>query len=347
MLNKNQAILKETLDRFSLECEMRDIWTSPSIVTYTLRPSGGIKLSDIVSLSNDFSLALAMHPIRVVALDNDASLIGIEVPNEKKVMVSIEEELYAKEYKDQTGNLIISVGRDTKNNHRYIDLRKETSLLIGGATGSGKTNFFHSIFASLVERHESEELKFIMADGKRIEFQFYNGSAYLLRPAISDYKEILSAFEGCLAETDRRLALMANANFKTLEEYNEKAKEKLSYIVILIDEFSDFAHVDENERLILIMVKVIQSASSAGIVLVAGSSRPCSETFPPMLMENCPSRLALQTASTDDSQFILGESGAERLLGNGDGLFRGIESREASNKEAYPIRLQTPRVRDK
>ncbi len=351
MINEKQEILKQVLEDFDIDYEVGDIWVSPSVTTYFFKPTDSSKIKLMVELVNDFALALKAHPVRVVAPQDEEKFVRIEVPNEEVKVVSLADELVTKEYKEHPGILTIPLGKDTHNVSRYVDLRKQICILVGGATGSGKSVFFHSIIATLTQRYSPQELKLILIDAKRIEYPtVYKNSPYLIWPVMTMYDEALKSFKWCLGEIDRRIELMVAAQVKTLENYNKIAKEKLPYIVILIDEFADFAVADESGELIDTMVQVIQPARLAGIVIAMCSSRPCIDTYPAFLADNIGCKMAFSTASEIDAKFVLGQSGAEKLLGKGDALFLGFETRnnEEGNEwtDKQPVRLQTPHISD-
>ncbi len=330
--------IEETLKRLGIKFEkVNNPDIGPSVTRFSFKPAEGVKIQDIMDLKNDVALALAAHPIRIEAPIPGTDLVGIEVPNQTKIIVWLKEELEEKGFKKAKGELKISFGRDVEYNQWIADLLALPHLMVGGATNSGKSVFFHSLIISLMAQHTPETLRFIVADPKRVEFAAYNGLPYLLTPVIMEYQKAANAAKWCLNELDRRFEILSKNKTKDIVEYNKKNKEKMPFIVFIIDEMVDFSVADEDNRLRENMVKLLRMGKAVGIHLIVGTSRPCEETYPDLLRANFPARLSFATASADDSEIILNRGDAVSLFGRGDCLFINEEM-------SMPVRLQAPFV---
>lgn len=347
-IKSNSNIIKRTLQNFGINVEMDEITIGPSVTRYALKPAEGIKLSRIVALQNDLSLALAAHPLRLEAPIPGKSLVGIEIPNRIKSTVGLATLLGSRDFAESSHPLYVSLGKGISGIPHFANLAKAPHMLIAGATGSGKSVTIHTIITSLLYRNSSERMRFIMVDPKRVELTLYNGIPHLLTPVITDAKKAIHALRWAAKEMDRRYDILeANAvrdiqsyHKNILEKSGEKIKneeteemEQMPYIVIIIDELADImtAYPRELEAAI---VRLAQMSRAVGIHLILSTQRPSVEVITGLIKANIPSRIALQVASQIDSRTILDMAGAEKLLGAGDMLY-------LSGEMSKPIRIQS------
>jgi len=338
-IKKDEEIIKNTLESFSINVEMGDINIGPTVTQYTLKPTEGVKLSQITTLHNDLALSLAAHPIRIEAPIPGKALVGIEVPNKKKAIVGMKEVLQSPEFKKRTSNLMLALGKDVSGKSYVSDLIHMPHLLIAGRTGSGKSICINSIILSLLYQNTPETLKFIMVDPKRVELTVYNGLNYLITPVITDVKKTVNALKWAICEMERRFEVLSEARKRDIASFNSEAKEKLPYIVIIIDELADLMSISGAEVEAAI-IRLAQMARAVGIHLILATQRPSVNVITGLIKANIPARIAFSVASLIDSRTILDNSGAEKLLGNGDMLF-------LTSEISKPKRLQGAYVGDK
>ena len=324
--------IHRTLENFNIDVEMGDVQVGPTVTQYTLKPSEGIKLSRITALNNDLALALAAHPIRIEAPIPGKSLVGIEVPNKKPAIVRVHEVLDSAAFKERKSNLTVVLGKDVSGKCWVADLASMPHLLVAGATGSGKSVCLNSIIISLLYQNTPETLRLLMVDPKRVEFPIYNGIPHLLTPVITDVTKTVYALRWAITEMDHRFDTLSKVNKRNIEAYNAISKEKLPYIVIIIDELADLmiAAAAEVEGCI---IRLTQMAGAVGIHLVVATQRPSVDVITGLIKANIPCRIAFSVASLMDSRTILDSAGAEKLVGKGDMLFMTPQT-------ATPRRLQ-------
>lgn len=319
-LRANANIIKRTLEGFGIPVEMGEITIGPKVTRYTLKPAEGVKLSRIVALNQDISLALAAHPIRIEAPIPGKSFAGIEVPNKVGSIVRLGSLLAYPDFK-KGGYLNFPLGRDVTGEPLFVNLTKMPHLLIAGATGSGKSVTIHTLILSLLYNNSPETLRFIFIDPKRVELSIYDGIPHLVSPVIIDGKKALGALRYAINEMENRYETLLGAGKRDILSYNKGRKNNpMPYIVIVIDELADLmaAHGREVEGAI---VRLAQMARATGIHLVVSTQRPSVEVITGLIKANITSRVALQVASQIDSRTILDTPGAEKLLGSGDMLF--------------------------
>lgn len=350
----NANIIKRTLKNFNIEVEMDEVSIGPSVTRFALKPAEGVRISKIVGLQNNLELALAASPIRIEAPIPGKSLVGIEVPNTQKAIIGLATLLGSAEYADSPKPLLIAMGRDITGIPHYANIAKMPHALIAGTTGSGKSVTIHTIITSLLFRNSPEQLRFIMIDPKRVELTFYNGIPHLLTPVITDTKRAILSLKWAIKEMERRYDILQTERVRDVGSYHDKiykpAKAKfikdgsreeekgslpepMPYIVILIDELSDLMSSYPRE-LEASIVRLAQMSRAVGIHLVLSTQRPSVNVITGLIKANIPSRIALQVASQIDSRTILDQTGAEKLLGQGDTLF-------LSGDLSRPIRLQS------
>lgn len=319
-IKANAKIIQQTLSNFNIPVEMGDVFVGPTVTQYTLRPDPGVKLTQIVSLSNDLALALAAHPIRIEAPIPGKSLVGIEVPNVSIATVRLRELFESDLFKKRTSILGIAVGRDVAGGPVIVDLAKMPHLLIAGATGSGKSVAINTMLLSLLYQHSPRTMRLILVDPKRVELSHYNNIPHLLTPVITDVKKTIQALRWVVGEMDRRYQTLAADGKRNIEGFNGGSEEPMPYIVVVVDELADLMAVAANEVEGMI-VRLAQMARAVGIHLVLATQRPSVDVITGLIKANITSRMAFNVASTIDSRTIIDSSGAEKLLGNGDMLF--------------------------
>jgi len=318
-LRANANIIKRTLDSFGIPVEMGEITIGPKVTRYTLKPAEGIKLSRISALSQDLSLALAAHPLRLEVPIPGKSLIGIEVPNKTAALVRLGSLLNYPEF-NTAGTLGFALGKGLSGEPVFPDISKMPHLLVAGATGSGKSVAIHSIIISLLYKNSPETLRFIFIDPKRVELSVYSGLPHLIAPVITEGKKAVSALRWVISEMDKRYEILLRGGFREIKSFNEKHKESpIPYLVVIIDELADLmtTYGREVEGSV---VRLAQMARATGIHLIVSTQRPSVEVITGLIKANITTRVALQVASQIDSRTILDMSGAEKLLGGGDML---------------------------
>lgn len=324
-LRANANIIKRTLESFGIPVEMGEITIGPKVTRYTLKPAEGVKLSRILALNQDLSLALALHPIRIEAPIPGKSLVGIEIPNKVGSIVRLGSLLGYSEFKN-SGNLNFPLGRDVAGDPIFADLAKMPHILIAGATGSGKSVAIHSFILSLLYKNSPETLRMILIDPKRVELSAYNGIPHLITPVITDGKKAVAALKFAIAEMEQRYETLLDAGKRDILSYNKGRKDDfMPYLVVIVDELADlmatFGRDVEGA-----VVRLAQMARATGIHLVVSTQRPSVEVITGLIKANITSRVALQVASQVDSRTILDSAGAEKLLGGGDMLFISADS---------------------
>ncbi len=337
-ISYNSSIIKRTLQTFGIPVEMSEVNVGPTVTQYTLKPAEGIKLSKITALQNDLALALASPTIRIEAPIPGRSLVGIEIGNKKRAVVSLREVLDTDEFKNSPSPLLMALGKDVKGAPTFADLAEMPHLLIGGTTGSGKTICLNSIILSLLYRNSPNEMQLILVDPKRVEFPVYSGLEHLLCPVIYDANQTLVALKWLVGEMERRFTIFAEAHSRDIASYNQKMQKKgenkLPYIVLIIDELADLMSI-KGKEIESYVVRLAQMSRATGIHLILATQRPSVEVITGLIKANITSRIALKVGSLVDSRTILDSSGAEKLLGKGDLLF-------LSKEFTKPKRIQNP-----
>jgi len=324
-INANAAIIKRTLSNFSINVEMGEVSVGPTVTQYTLRPAVGVKLSKIITLRSDLSLALAAHPIRIEAPIPGKSLVGIEVPNAKSALVGLGNLINSDDFNKSKGFMPLVLGRDVAGYGVYVSLDKLPHLLVAGATGTGKSVVINSIILSLLYKYSPDILKFILIDPKRVELSVYNGIPHLVAPVITDGKKVVGALRWAISEMERRYEILQKSGSRDIFSYNTKQTNGkaniMPFLVIIIDELADLMPVHGRD-LEGAIVRLAQMARAVGIHLIVSTQRPSVEVITGLIKANITTRIALQVGSQVDSRTILDSGGAEQLLGNGDMLFQ-------------------------
>lgn len=321
VLKENADKIREKLSQFGIDVTMQDVNIGPTVLQYTLKPSEGIKLTKITSLKDDLALALAAKSVRIEAPIPGKALVGIEVPNEKRMVVHLREMLESAEFSSIGSRLRLVIGRDVSGQPVIDDLEGMPHLLIAGATGSGKSVGMNTFLLSLLYQNSPQDLKFIMVDPKRVELTPYNGIPHLLTPVITDAEKAHTALKWAVAEMNRRYQELADKGYKNIKEYNAAEPRPLHRIVIVIDELADLmmqANKKETEALIC---RIAQMARAIGMHLIVATQRPSVDVITGVIKANIPTRIAFTVTSGVDSRTIIDGVGAEDLLGMGDMLY--------------------------
>jgi len=343
-IKENSAIIKKTLENFGIPVEMAEVNVGPAVTQYAFKPAEGVKLSKITTLSNNLALALAAHPIRIEAPIPGKSLVGIEVPNKVRATVVLRNLVANNTYQADPANLLIALGKDVSGLPVYTDLAEQPHMLVAGATGTGKTIFLNSLILSLLYKSTPENLRMIMVDPKRVEFQSYNDIPHLLCPVIYDAPKTINALQWLAKEMERRFEVFSEIPTRNLKSYNANKTviaegKTLPYIVLIVDELADLMAA-KGKELEAGIVRLAQMARATGIHLVLATQRPSVEVITGLIKANISSRVSFQVASQIDSRTVIDTSGAEKLLGMGDMLF-------LSSKSSKITRVQGPYVSEK
>lgn len=343
-IKENSLIIKKTFENFGIPVEMAEVNVGPAVTQYAFKPAEGVKLSKITTLSNNLALALAAHPIRIEAPIPGKSLVGIEVPNKIRATVTLRTLVENPNYHSSSDILSIALGKDVSGSPVYTDLADMPHMLVAGATGTGKTIFLNSLILSLLYKSTPDNLRIIMVDPKRVEFQHYNDIPHLLCPVIYDASKTMNALQWLVREMERRFEIFSEVPTRNLKSYNSNKSviasgSQLPYIVLLIDELADLMAAKGRE-LEAGIVRLAQMARATGIHLVLATQRPSVEVITGLIKANVSSRISFQVASQVDSRTVLDTAGAEKLLGLGDMLF-------TSSKSAKITRIQGPYISEK
>ncbi|OLS01774.1 DNA translocase FtsK [Tissierella creatinophila] len=321
---RNAEIIEDTMKNFGIDGKITQINKGPTITCYELSPSPGIKLSKIVSLSDNIALSLASSDIRIEAPIPGKSAVGIEVPNKIKDNVMLKEILLSKEYKEISSNTPIALGKDVSGKAVVSSIDKMPHLLIAGATGSGKSVCINTIIMSILYKSSPEDVKLLLIDPKVVELSIYNKIPHLLIPVVTDPKKASFSLNWAVEEMETRYKTFAENSVRDIHSYNEKSDskelDKLPSIVIIIDELSDLMMVAAQE-IEEYICRLAQMARAAGIYLIVATQRPSVDVITGTIKANIPSRISFAVSSQIDSRTILDMGGAEKLLGKGDMLF--------------------------
>ncbi|MGG4146218.1 DNA translocase FtsK 4TM domain-containing protein [Paenibacillus algorifonticola] len=316
--------LERTLESFGVKAKVLDPVIGPAVTRFEVEPASGVKVSKIVSLTDDIALALAAKDIRMEAPIPGRSAIGIEVPNMEISIVTMREVMETKEFYDSPSKLSIAFGRDIAGKPIVGNLAKMPHLLVAGATGSGKSVCINGIITSILYKATPDEVKFLMVDPKMVELNVYNGIPHLLAPVVTDPRRASLALKKIVVEMEKRYELFSKSGTRNIEGYNtlmaDNPKAVLPYIVVIVDELADLMIVAANDVEDAI-ARLAQMARAAGIHLIIATQRPSVDVITGVIKANIPSRIAFGVSSQVDSRTILDMVGAEKLLGRGDMLY--------------------------
>lgn len=313
----NNMVLEEKLSEFGFESCVEDIRKGPMITRYEMKLARGVRLSQVRNISEDIGLALMSDSIRIQAPIPGTSLVGIEIANEKNAIIGLKRVL--SEY-DGGAKLPMAIGTDIIGNPAIFDLTKMPHLLIAGQTGSGKSVCMNSIILSLLFTKSPEECQLMLVDPKRVEMASYIGLPNLRVPVVTEPEEAVEAFQALIDEMELRYKKLSEARVRNIESYNNTSgKEKMPYIVTLVDEMADLM-MTSGKELEGMIVRLAQLARAVGIHLVLATQKPVVKVITGLIKSNMPSRISFQVSSKTDSRVILDCNGAEKLIGRGDML---------------------------
>ncbi|MDT6980351.1 DNA translocase FtsK [Levilactobacillus zymae] len=340
-IDANTKILKQTLDSFGVDAEVKNVSLGPSVTEYELHPAIGVKVSRIVNLADDLALALAAKGIRIQAPIPGKSLIGIEVPNKEVSTVAFRDVVEAQP--PHPGHpLEVPLGRNVTGQVVTMDLTKMPHLLIAGATGSGKSVAINGIITSILMNARPDQVKMMLIDPKKVELSVYNGIPHLLTPVVSEPKKAARALHKVVAEMERRYELFSQFGQRKISGYNafvkkanaedNQARPTLPYIVVIVDELADLMMTVSSEVEDAI-IRLAQMGRAAGVHMILATQRPSVDVITGLIKANVPSRIAFAVSSGIDSRTILDANGAEKLLGRGDMLYQPVDANS-------PVRVQ-------
>ncbi|WP_116364905.1 DNA translocase FtsK [Parahaliea mediterranea] len=345
-------LLELKLADFGIKAEVVAVYPGPVITRFEIQPAPGTKVSRISNLAKDLARSLAVISVRVVEVIPGKSVVGIEIPNEDREIVSFREVMSSRAFDQSRSPLTLALGHDISGEPVVADLAKMPHLLVAGTTGSGKSVGVNAMLLSLLYKSSPDDVRLIMVDPKMLELSVYDGIPHLLTPVITDMKDAANGLRWCVAEMERRYKLMAALGVRNLAGYNRKVAdaikagepiadplwtpdpiyaetdeeqtppglEKLPAIVVVIDEFADMMMI-VGKKVEELIARIAQKARAAGIHLILATQRPSVDVITGLIKANVPTRIAFQVSSKIDSRTILDQGGAEQLLGHGDMLY--------------------------
>ncbi|TDQ57039.1 DNA translocase FtsK [Mesocricetibacter intestinalis] len=341
--------IEQQLRNFNIKATVKDVLVGPVVTRYELELQPGVKASKVTGIDTDLARALMFRAIRVAESIPDKPYIGIETPNDHRQIVSLRDVLDSDEFRHSKALLPMALGKDISGKPVVIDLAKTPHLLVAGSTGSGKSVGINTMILSLLYRVKPEEVKFIMIDPKVVELSIYNGIPHLLTEVVTDMKKAANALRWCVEEMERRYQLLAKLRVRNIEGFNDRIDEyraeniaipdplwkpgdsmdgrapileKLSYIVVIVDEFADLMMV-AGKQVEELIARLTQKARAVGIHVILATQRPSVDVITGLIKSNIPSRIAFTVVQRNDSRTILDQNGAEALLGRGDMLYLG------------------------
>ena len=350
-LEAMSRLVELKLRDFGIEVEVKSVSPGPVITRFELDPAPGVKVSQIANLSKDLARSLSVVSVRIVEVIPGKSFVGLEIPNENRQLVTLGEILKSRAYDDMSSPLTLALGKDIGGNSVVADLARMPHLLIAGTTGSGKSVGINAMVLSILYKTQPEQVRMIMVDPKMLELSVYEGIPHLLAPVVTDMKEASNALRWCVAEMDRRYALMASLGVRNIGGYNRKVREAIAageplkdptfrppelfdeekpiehptltplpYIVVVIDELADMMMI-VGKKVEELIARLAQKARASGIHMILATQRPSVDVITGLIKANVPTRIAFQVSARVDSRTILDQQGAENLLGHGDMLY--------------------------
>ncbi len=349
-LEAMSRLVELKLRDFGVEAEVVEVHPGPIITRFELRPAPGVKVSQISNLAKDLARALSAISVRIVEVIPGKSTVGLEIPNEKRELVTLGEIIKSKTYDEMSSPLALVLGKDISGAPVVADLARMPHLLVGGTTGSGKSTAVNAMVLSLLYKATAEQVRLIMIDPKMLELSVYEGIPHLLAPVVTDMKEAANALRWCVAEMERRYQLMAAMGVRNLAGFNRKIKEAqeagqpirdpllmkhlgpegdlnqipflepMPFIVVIVDELADMMMI-VGKKVEELIARLAQKARASGIHLILATQRPSVDVITGLIKANIPTRIAFQVSAKVDSRTILDQMGAEQLLGHGDMLF--------------------------
>ena len=357
-LEAMSRLLEIKLRDFGVEAEVVAVLPGPVVTRFEIQPAAGTKASKISNLARDLARSLAVVSVRVVEVIAGKSVVGIEIPNEKREIVRLSQVISSRSYEESKSNLTLALGHDISGNTVVADLARMPHLLVAGTTGSGKSVAVNVMLLSLLYKSTPEDVRLILVDPKMLELAVYEGIPHLLTPVITDMKDAANGLRWCVGEMERRYKLMAEMGVRNLAGFNRKVEEaaaagtplkdpiwrpeetvgldqamagegyedapllkKLPTIVVVVDEFADMMMIVDKKKVEQLIARIAQKARAAGIHLILATQRPSVDVITGLIKANVPTRIAFQVSSRIDSRTILDQGGAEQLLGHGDMLY--------------------------
>jgi len=359
---QQQGLSKESLEALSslLELKLKDfgiiatveeVLPGPIVTRFEISPAPGVKVSQISNLSKDLARSLSVSSVRVVEVIEGKSFVGIEIPNEKRDLVTLGEILRSKTFEEFSSPLTIALGKDIAGNPIVADLQKMPHLLIAGTTGSGKSVGINAMIISLLYKSTPKDVRMILIDPKMLELSVYGGIPHLLCPVVTDMKEAANALRWCVVEMERRYKLMSKLKVRNLKGLNQKIEDAIASgqpikdplfdpkkevqttenieppdlepvpnIVVVVDELADMM-ITVGKKVEQLISRLAAKARASGIHMIIATQRPSVDVITGLIKANIPSRIAFQVSAKVDSRTILDQMGAENLLGNGDMLY--------------------------
>ncbi len=334
---------------FGVEVEVVAVHPGPVVTRFELNPAPGVKVSQISNLSKDIARSLSVVSVRVVEIIPGKSVVGLEIPNESRELVTLGEILKSKAYEDMPSPLTVALGKDISGKSVVADLARMPHLMIAGTTGSGKSVGLNAMVLSLLYKSKPEHVRMIMIDPKMVELSVYEGIPHLLCPVVTDMKDAANALRWCVVEVERRYRLMAALKVRNIGGYNRKVRaalddgkpiadpfftadanlsgdtevptlQPLPNVVVVVDELADMMML-VGKKVEELIARLAQKARAAGIHMIIATQRPSVDVITGLIKANIPCRIAFQVSAKVDSRTILDQSGAENLLGHGDMLF--------------------------
>lgn len=318
-------MLQETLETFGIRVDGAiSRYPGPIITRYEFKPAAGIKVNQILGLSDDLALALKAQRIRIIAPIPGKAAVGVEIPNRKPQPVYLRDVLSSDVFTDRNLVLPMALGKTASGRPLVADLTRMPHLLIAGATGSGKSVCMNVLITSLLYRLHPLQVRFIMIDPKMLELSVYKGIPHLGRPVVTKPRRAENVLADAVAEMEKRYRKLAEASVRNILDYNKKQKDdedKLPYILIFVDELADLMMSSNSSKTELLITRLAQMSRAVGIHLVLATQRPSVDVITGLIKANFPARIAFQVSSKVDSRTIIDANGAEKLLGKGDMLF--------------------------
>ena len=343
-MRENTRRLNETLASFKIEAHIINVTRGPSVTRYEVELEKGVRLNKLTTTADDIALSLGATGVRIAAVPDKISVVGIEVPNRAVTTVSLREVIDSPEFNRAKSKSSFAVGKDIGGSCIVGNISRLPHMLIAGTTGSGKSVCMNSIIISLLYKASPDDVKLIMVDPKMVELGIYNGIPHLLIPVVTDPKKAAGSLQWAVSEMMRRYKAMSDAGVRDLESYNsivqsqEENGKKLPQVVVIIDELADLMLVAAKEVEESIC-RIAQMGRAAGIHLVIATQRPSADVITGLMKANIPSRIAFAVASAMESRIILDTQGAEKLVGKGDMLYAPIGN-------GKPMRVQGCYVSD-